>query len=207
MIRTSSYIAIILIAATFLMSCGAGEDNPGRIFMPDMTYSTAQEVYAPYGSVKGDSISAIEPVKGTIPRGYMPYHYENNLDGYERAGAELVNPIKKTEENIAEGGRLYNIYCAPCHGIDGKGQGKITEKAIALQPPSYFDANIMDLPDGKMFHSIHYGKNMMGSYASQLSKDQRWMIIHYINQMQDATVVETAPEVVTPEEDTLSQNP
>jgi len=55
------------------------------------------------------------------------------------------------------------------------------------------DPIVSVMPDGQMFYSITYGKNLMGSYASQLSKKQRWMIVHYIKAQQAAAKATSAP--------------
>lgn len=193
----SASLGLSLVLFLFA-SCGPGKNKPGRTFMPDMTYSQAQETYAPYASVKGDSISARMPVEGTVARGHMPYTFANTADGYA-ASAANPNPVAKTEKVMAEGGRLYGIYCTPCHGAGGAGDGPVAKAAAdyGLQPPSYWDATIIGLPDGQMFHSMHHGKNLMGSYASQLTQEERWMIIHHINQLQDLNAVTSeTPEVV-----------
>ena len=52
-------------------------------------------------------------------------------------------------------------------------------------------ADMKAMAEGTMFHSVTYGKNLMGSYASQLSTEQRWMIIHYIKEKQAASVTAT----------------
>ena len=83
---------------------------------------------------------------------------------------------------MQETARLFNINCAICHGATGAANGPLSSKigAIAnLTTPAY-----VVMADGTMFYSIYYGKNNMGSYASQLSRKQRWMIVHYIRTLQ-----------------------
>lgn len=189
--RISISIFSVMVVAVLLSSCGANGNNPGRIYMPDMTYSQAQEAYAGYGAVDGNEISAKLPPKGTIPRGHALFHFQNNLEEYARAGAELTNPVEFNEENMQEGQRLFAIYCAPCHGGAGAGDGSIAKKINTLQPAAYWDETMVDLSDGEMFFSIHYGKGMMGSYASQLTQTERWKIIHYINFLQDEKTAES----------------
>src|SRR6185436_3604614 len=90
--------------------------------------------------------------------------------------------------SLGEGKRLFGIYCAICHGEDGKASGHIVVGDNVTSkfppPPSYFSANILNLPEGKMFFSAHYGKNLMGSYATQLDQNQMWKVIGYIKSMQ-----------------------
>ena len=198
-------IIILLTIAVYFMACQAGGEFTGREYMPDMAHSVAYEPYTPSRPmlINGDTVnlfadgmSARKPVAGTIARGNVPYHFENTNDDYERAGRELVNPYgqehldalatdKKALDNFLAAGKVsYNTYCAVCHGEKGKADGSIVESGAYPPPPSYFRDDIMQLSEGKMFHSIHYGKNLMGSYASQLTKQERWEVICYIRQMQ-----------------------
>ena len=62
---------------------------------------------------------------------------------------------------------------------------------IRAVPPSYFIDRILELSEGKMFHSIYYGKNLMGSYAGQLTKEERWKVVSYIKQLQAEHVAKT----------------
>jgi mono/diheme cytochrome c family protein len=173
-------IGLALLAA----ACNRSPEHPGYIYFPDMTYSQAYESMTP-NTVFADSQSQQLPVAGTIPRGYKPFHFENTLEDYSRAGDELENPLIATEDNISQGRYLYGIYCAICHGESGEGNGPIVQREKFPPPPTFFNDYMMTLPDGKMFYSVHFGKGLMGSYASQLSQEERWKVILYINKMQN----------------------
>lgn len=176
-------IAGCLMTAIF-SSCSNDRNNPGRVYMPDMFYSQAFETYAQNNFFK-DSMNARMPAKGSIPRGgYMPYKYENTAEGYELAGKEVMNPLKPDSMTLTEGKRLFGIYCAICHGEKGLADGPIVASGKFPPPPSYMSDNIKNLPEGKMFHSVTYGKNLMGSYAQQLDQEQRWKVITYIRTLQ-----------------------
>ncbi len=158
-----------------------GNKNPGLEFMPDMYRSPGYETYAP-SPLTHDSASALQPVNGTIARGqYIGFDYPNTNEGYEAAGTELKNPLETSQANLEEGKRQYEIFCAHCHGEKGDGQGWLQIKGDKFPVISYYDAGHKDLPDGKMFFSITYGKNLMGPHASQVSAIDRWKIITYIN--------------------------
>jgi mono/diheme cytochrome c family protein len=126
------------------------------------------------------------PAAGTIERGQemMPYTLPNDSTGYKMS-AQVVNPLGPgplSAADSAEAGRLYNINCGVCHGAKGQANGPIAERigAVAnLTTPIY-----IEMADGTMFHSLQYGKNNMGSYASQLTRKQRWQIIKYIRLLQ-----------------------
>ncbi len=132
-----------------------------------------------------DSINEREPAKGTIAWGKLDYYfrYPNTNEGYEAAGKELHSPIAKNDSTMAEGKRLYEIYCWHCHGLEGNADGPVAQW---VKPPKY-SVVLPTITEGKMFFSVTYGKNLMGSHASQLSPTQRWLIINYIQTLAKAT--------------------
>lgn len=167
-----------------IQSCSSDPNDPGLEYMPDMYRSPSFETNSGNPNFT-DSLTNRVPVKGSIPRGinYTPYAYANTPEGYEAAGAGLKNPLEKSEANIAEGKRIFDIYCVHCHGDQGKGDGSIVANGKFPPPPSYSN-QLKDLPEGKIFHSIHYGKNMMGSHASQISQSDRWKVVMYVQALQ-----------------------
>ncbi|MFI5218036.1 MAG: c-type cytochrome [Bacteroidia bacterium] len=192
MIRT--FVKPVVVAASvsavmFLGSCGKDPKHPGLEFMPDMYRSSSYETYQPNTLFK-DSVSALKPVAGTIPRGYDDFPYPNTTEAYESAGMQLKNPLAVNDANSAEGKRLFNIYCQHCHGEKGDGQGTLKIKGEKFPVPSYFDAAHINLPEGKMFFSVTYGKNLMGAHASQVDPNERWKIIQYIKSLQAQALVE-----------------
>ena len=114
-------------------------------------------------------------------------------EGYEAAGAELVSPIASSEENIADGALLYGQMCTQCHGAEGKGDGAISRNVHIAGIPDY-STKLKDLPEGKMYHTLQYGKGLMGSHASQLSQKERWLIIEYIKTLQGNDVASSETE-------------
>ncbi|MBK7852526.1 MAG: cytochrome c [Bacteroidetes bacterium] len=183
---------ILPVAFIAMASSCSNEDpkKPGYEYMPDMYRSPSYETYSSNPNF-ADSMTARQPVNGTIARGdaiysdmdRMPYTYPNTPEGYEQAGLELKNPLQKTEANMAEGLRLYQNYCIICHGEKGLGDGPVVLKN-GPKPPAYNSDLLKNLPEGKMFHTTEYGKNMMGSHASQLTASQRWKIIMYVQTLQ-----------------------
>lgn len=193
---------LVLSAAIAFVSCDDKRNKPGNIYMPDMTYSRAYETYAERDSAiftndatnKGGKIFYNNiPVSGTIKRGELfPYTLPNDSNGYKMS-AMVKNPIENmTEAEMKESARLYNINCAICHGEKGAGNGPIATAGKIGGIANLTLDSYVKMADGTMFHSIQYGKNSMGSYASQLDRKQRWMIIKYIRTLQPKAVVETA---------------
>jgi mono/diheme cytochrome c family protein len=190
-----------LLAMVLFASCTKNPNTPGVEYMPDMYRSPAIEAYVDYGmdpylvgeekaAQQRSTQSARKPVAGTIanygegsPELYMPYPYPNTVEGYEKAGVELKVPIPMDKANFEKGAAVFTRFCIHCHGEKGEGNGSMTETAGGKYPvvPSY--QSRADLPYGKMYHSIMYGKGLMGSHASQLSPLERWQVILYVKSL------------------------
>lgn len=167
----------------FLSSCFHSEREPGYEYAPQMYMPTAYKPDQPNPNFK-DGKTAQVPVKGSIPVGFEPFAYANTPADYEKAGQELKNPIGLTPEVLEEGKLLFVNMCSHCHGNEGKGDGSIVAAGKFPPPPAYQSELLKNLSEGKMFFSITYGKNLMGSHSSQLSKEERWKIIHFIQTLQ-----------------------
>lgn len=187
MIR-SKYILPAIVALA-LASCTKDPNSPGYEYMPDMYRSPA--VKANVDNHNMDSLSAKVPPAGTIPFSCdpsraifnMPYALKNTPDDYEKAAA-LVNPVKYSEANLKEGEKIYKKMCMHCHGEKGDGQGQIALNGKIEGIPSY-SAGLKTLPVGKMFHSITYGKGLMGAHAGQLNQEERWKVILWIEALRN----------------------
>ena len=201
-------IAVIAMAS----SCGS-KRQPGRIYMPDMAYSRAYETYAE----RNDSVFTMDaanigkrifynnlPVSGTVKRGELfPFSVapsttlgidSNALITQTASIKNPLLPLSKTDS--AEAGRLFNINCAVCHGAKAEANGPLAPKiggvkSIVATSPTY--------SDGRIFYVMTYGQNNMGSYASQLDRKQRWMIVHYIRSLEPKTGATAA--MATPAKD------
>jgi mono/diheme cytochrome c family protein len=180
--------------------------KPGKIYMPDMAYSRSYETYAEYDSsiITNDPADKggnkifynSQPVAGTIKRGELfPYTIPNDTNGY-KLSATVMNPITEmTKAEMDETARLFNINCAICHGEKGLGNGPISTSGKIGGIANLTLQQYIDMADGTMFHSLTYGRNLMGSYASQLDRKQRWMIVKYIRSLQPKPTVEAAKAV------------
>jgi mono/diheme cytochrome c family protein len=211
-----------LAAATLAMGgtgCVSDPDSPGLEYMPDMYRSPAIEAYVDYGQDPYDvgtetaeqqrrTPSARRPVAGTIPFNpsekafLMPYAYPNTLEGYELAGLALKSPLTTSVEHAEAGKVIYEQMCSQCHGEKGAGDGALSRNGHIEGIPSYAD-KLKDLPEGKMFHTLTYGKGLMGSHASQLSQRDRWLVIEYIKVLQNGGTMPTG----TATADTLQPAP
>ena len=93
--------------------------------------------------------------------------------------------MRFSEGELSEGKRLYDIYCGICHGQKLDGQGPLFASGkFASMPANFKDAKYLGMSVGMMYAAIKFGKNAMGSYASQLDVKQRWQVIAYIKKVQ-----------------------
>lgn len=195
MINKNIFLGIAVVSL-LLSSCFKDKNSPGFEYMPDMYYSPA---YKPgeKNPIFADGKTNQNPVDGTIAHSFdrskminfMPYPYTNSASGRDSAIAFLKNPLEASEENLAEGKRLYEVFCIACHGKDGQGDGSVVKVLLAkenygLQPPAYNSDQLKDITEGQIYHAMQYGKGNMGSYASQLSAYERWQIVLYVQQLQ-----------------------
>ena len=200
----------IAIIATLVLSTAAvfvgckDKRSPGRIYMPDMTYSRAYESYATHDTTlfsmnPNDAGHKIfynnQSPAGTIKRGELfPFNVPNDSNGLLNLSSLVKNPLGPlTKVDSLEASRLFNINCAVCHGAKAEANGPLAAKVggvknIITASPGY--------SDGRIFFVMNYGQNNMGSYASQLSREQRWRIVQYIRTLEPKTTVAitTAPK-------------
>jgi mono/diheme cytochrome c family protein len=203
--KRTSIITIFSVLAVMvsLIACSGVKRKPNKTYMPDMAYSRAYETY----SVTAEDAERLKkegihysnaPVAGTVARGEeLPYHLANDSNGY-KLSATVKNPLAVlSADELSEAKRLFNINCAICHGDKLDGNGPLYKGGAgpyAAAPAAFLgNPKYVNMPEGTMFHSVTYGLNMMGSYASQLSRKQRWMIIHYIKARQAEAAGGTTP--------------
>lgn len=175
---------VAIIVAGFSLNGKKDPNSPGVEFMADMYRSPSVEVYGT-STFNGDEIYSTQflPVKGTIARGFIPYAYPNTPEGYEQAGLYLKNQIAASDKALAEGEVLFSKNCVHCHGASGAGDGKVAQK-LPGAPPAFNTGAIKNLSEGKIFHSITYGKGLMGNHASILSQEERWKLVLYVQKLQ-----------------------
>jgi mono/diheme cytochrome c family protein len=187
-------IISVLVLAVMVLSCSDVRRTPGHVYMPDMGYSRAVETYSPIDTLAKQGIHYNRmPVAGTIKRGeLLPFPLPKDKAGdtvYYYQAKSVTNPLPALNAvQLKEAERLYLVNCGICHGTALDGNGPLYNGGNG--PFSAAPANLatgakyVAMPEGQMFYSVTYGKGQMGSYASQLSTTQRWMIIHYIKSKQ-----------------------
>jgi len=181
-------IASVAIAATVVITSCKDKRSTGWEYAPNMYEHIAYDPDQANPNFK-DGKTAQTPPAGTIPIGFVTFDYPNTKDGYEKAGTEVTSPLPQTEANMTDGKVLFEHFCSPCHGMNGQGDGLVVQHGYPA-PPSYSSGvssrggNMKDLTDGKIYHTITYGVNAMGSYASQLAPEERWKVIMYVHHLQ-----------------------
>lgn len=193
---------VIVTAVAAVIGCGDNHRNPGRVYMPDMSYSRAYETYEDHSILEKKGINyTAKPVHGTIARGDLatfPLEQDKGADTTNYVAARAIaNPlVNLTDADKKEAERLYLVNCGICHGPKLDGNGPLWKDGNGPYPSApknlVDDAVVSKMPDGQMFYSVTYGKNLMGSYASQLSTKQRWMVIAYIKSKQEAKAASAA---------------
>ena len=183
--------AFSLLASVAMLSACNDNKSTGLEYARNMYDPIAYNQDQPNKNFANGATSQTPP-PNTKPVDYIRYEYPNTKEGYE-ASVALVNPLALTEKNLTEGKHFYTVFCAPCHGEKGDGQGHIVklDKGISGVPAYHgADANssrgglMKDMPAGKIYHTIMYGLNAMGSHASQLSPEERWKVVMYVQQLQ-----------------------
>lgn len=202
MMRKNILLTGTLALALVFAGCGGVRRDEGRAYMPDMAYSRAYETYASTAALQEAGVHYnARPVEGTVARGALAaYPFANDSVGYARS-AEVKSPLDASAIDMTEAERIYLINCGICHGtkLDGNGPlWKGGDGPYTAAPRNLIgDPLALNMAEGTMFHSITYGKNLMGGYGSQLSSKQRWEIVAYIKQKQKeaggATTATAAP--------------
>lgn len=194
---------LVLGVVALLSSCAAKDDYTGVEYAPQMYHSIPYEPLTqitdktqgewldsnpednqgefynsnPYNA---NRMTMREPVPGTVRRAkYVPYRLEK--DDLE-AAALVPSPLKDSEAVLKEGKVLYDRFCEHCHGKKGAGDGLVGQ--VYLGVPNYASDALKDKPEGHIFHVITHGKGRMGAHASQISVEDRWKIVKYVQKLQ-----------------------
>ena len=171
-------LAVILVTAgaTYLMLNVV-------LYLPPFDWMMNQAKLKPQkpSALFADGIGMRTPVPGTVPRGFLPYAYAGQPDS---AGKYLANPLPASAAVVERGHRKFLTFCSPCHGNFGRGDSRLAGQFP--NPPTLHSDKVRQWPDGNIYHVITEGQNVMPSYASQISRDDRWTIVHYVRVLQRA---------------------
>jgi len=130
----------------------------------------------------GDERSARPLVAGTIARGEL--RGDTLLYTGKEHGQDATEfPFTIDQPVMTRGQQRYDIYCSPCHGRTGRGDGMVVRRGYR-RPPSYFDERLRNAPIGHFFDVITNGFGAMPDYAAQIKAEDRWAIVAYIRALQ-----------------------
>jgi len=153
------------------------------MYLPPFDWMMEQQKLNPQhtSSVFADGFGMRQPVEGTIARGFLPYPYKG---APETAEANLFNPLPISNAVLELGEKKYDSYCSPCHGYHGEGDSRL--RGQFPNPPSLHSEKVRNWKDGRLYHIIVDGQNIMPGYSTQLTEDERWSVVHYIRVLQRA---------------------
>jgi cytochrome c553 len=184
--RRASLMAGLLVAGLALGACRPQQQ------MAD------QPAYRPLESSDfyEDGMSSRKPVDGTIARGHLR---DDSLLYTGRTGGapSALFPFEITRAGLERGRERYEIFCAPCHGQTGQGDGMIVRRGYR-RPPSYHTDRLRELPAGHFYDVMTNGFGVMPSYAAQVPVHDRWLIAAYVRTLQ---LSQNAPAEVLPAEE------
>jgi len=145
-----------------------------------------QPRYNPYDPTDffPDGQSARTPVAGTVPRGDLASGPQELLYTGKVNGAVMDEfPFPVTRAVLERGRERFNIYCEPCHGMTGDGDGMIVQRGFR-HPPSLHSDNLRSAPAGHFFDVISNGFGVMYPYGYRIVPPDRWAIVSYIRALQ-----------------------
>jgi mono/diheme cytochrome c family protein len=181
-------------------------DSSGVEYMPDMYRSPSYEDNS-VNYLFTDSMTDRPPVKGTVPVGFTPFPFPNTPEGLANASQYWKDPLPATPEVAAQGKAIFDIYCIHCHGATGMGDGKVAAK-LPGPPPPYSGPALKNITEGEIFYTLQYGKNLMGSHAGQLTVDERYKLVRYVQTLQklgQPAASDTTKTAAAPVKDTVKK--
>lgn len=182
---STSHLASLLLLSLLLMSCrGQLSEKPpispqqNMMFQDRFNAQENNEFYA-------NNMSMRPPVEGTVSRGNLRLN-SVLYEGRDENGNFITEiPLEVDRSFLYRGKERYDIYCTPCHGKTGDGQGIIMTGQYGYVPaPSYHRQASYDMPDGQFYSAIAEGIRSMPAYNTQIKVEDRWAIVAYIRALQ-----------------------
>jgi mono/diheme cytochrome c family protein len=188
--KAIKYLLFFAIGLPMLMSCrGQLSKKPPIHPNPNMDQQMRFEpqeatTFFPDGRVNQ------QPVEGTIARGHLRQNTEYYQGITEDSAFVTEIPVDVTKSFIYRGKDRYAVFCTPCHGLAGDGQGIIMEGGYGYVPaPSFHQERLREVTDGYIFSVISNGVRTMPSYAHQIPVKDRWAIVAYVRALQRSQYV------------------
>lgn len=143
----------------------------------------------------GDHRTMRPPVDGAVAREMDPDieastgRTADDADWVPRIPNGVVRGAGGMDPLLARGRDRFDIYCAPCHGFSGDGEGTVAQRAVALgndalKPPNLHQARLQHIPDGQLYATITHGIRNMPAYGHNVPLNDRWAIVAYVRALQ-----------------------
>lgn len=180
-LMSPQFIAVAVLVVISVSAGGYFALNR-MVFMAPYNWMSVQERTVPQikSTVFKDGRSMQQPVEGTVARGFMPYAYAEDIEG---ASKYMSNPLPQNEEVFAMGKTKYEQVCSACHGYYGEGDSRLNPNEYPAGKTLH-SKDVVNWSDARIYHIITQGQNVMPSYAKQLTREERWAIVHYVRALQ-----------------------
>ncbi|HEY4262308.1 MAG TPA: cytochrome c [Schlesneria sp.] len=163
-------VALSLLTALMITGC-----QPHMVDQPRVDTMQSSAAFP-------DGLGQRSPVAGTIARGMLPTGSPEET-GLEDGKAVARNPLHVSDKLLNRGQQRFTIYCAPCHGAAGFGDGMVVQRGFPA-PPSYHISRLQTVPDGEVFKVISQGRGRMPPFGKRIEPQDRWAIVAYLRALQ-----------------------
>jgi mono/diheme cytochrome c family protein len=162
--------AVVILAACFITACRQDmHDNPRYEPLEQSAFFT-------------DGRSQRPLIANTVARGYLRED-EHLYTGKVNGQLATSFPVPVNDTLMLRGQERYNVFCSPCHGRTGLGDGMVVRRGYRA-PTSFHDARLRQAPPGYIFDVVTHGFGAMPDYATQIPVADRWAIAAYIKALQ-----------------------
>lgn len=189
--KVTKYLLFAAIVLPLVLSACRGQQSEQEPIHPNMNMDQ-QKRFDPQEENEffSDNRAMRKPVEGTIARGNLKQDQALYQGINEDSSFVEENPVDVTKSFIYRGKDQYEVFCTPCHGITGEGNGIIMENNYGYVPaPSFHIERVRNESDGYLYSAIANGIRTMPSYATQIPVEDRWAIVAYVRALQRSQYV------------------
>jgi mono/diheme cytochrome c family protein len=187
-------VAITAAAFTIVGIPGHLSRTPPLEVFPDMDRQAKLRPAQP-NDFFTNGLSSQLPPAGTVPRSAPVQTVNGAVYSYQdvpfntgcttgTTNFVALNPLPVTGALLQRGHSQFDIYCAPCHGALGDGNGITKKLGVMPAVANLHDKRIVEMTDGEIFNTINHGKGLMGAYGATVVAQDRWAIIAYLRALQ-----------------------
>jgi len=194
--RSVGALTLSSLALVLTLSACRGETSPEPQIVPIRNMYT-QPRYNPQqpSPFFADHRTMRPAVDGAVAREMDPDieittgRTADDADWIPRVPEPVIRRHGGMEPFLTRGQDRFNIYCSPCHGLSGDGEGVVALRAVSLgndtlKPPSFHQARLQHIPDGQLYAAITHGIRNMPAYGHNVPLDDRWAIVAYVRALQ-----------------------